>query len=86
MALRGKDNFQILFSLGVATLFISHFFVNVGMNMGVLPVTGITLPFVSYGGSHLLISFLALGILSSMRRDNRSVHKDMMKNELVGVQ
>lgn len=86
VARRGKDNFEILFALGLATMFVSHFVVNVGMNMGLLPVTGITLPFTSYGGSHLLTSFIALGILNSFRRHNaRSIHKDLMKNELVGV-
>jgi len=41
------------------------------MNMGVLPVTGITFPFMSYGGSHLLTEWLALGMLSSMKRHSQ---------------
>jgi len=52
----------------VAALFLTHFTVNVGMNIGLLPITGITLPFVSYGGSHLLTEYLALGILTSLSR------------------
>ncbi len=55
-ARHGASNFEILYGLGIAVYFMSHFFINVGMNMGLLPVTGITLPFVSYGGSHLVTS------------------------------
>jgi rod shape determining protein RodA len=84
-AFLGSGNFEILFSLGVAILFMSHFFINVAMNMGLLPVTGITLPFVSYGGSHLVTSFFALGILVSMRKNVRSVHRNSSQNELVGM-
>ena len=56
--------------------FTSHIIINVGMNIGVMPVTGVTLPFVSYGGSHLLIECMALGILMSFRKQSRSVYKD----------
>ena len=61
-------NFERLFSAGVAFLFISHFFVHIGMNIGLLPVTGTTVPFLSYGGSHLLTEFIALGMVMGMRR------------------
>lgn len=84
-ARRGATNFEILYGLGLAVLFMSHFFINVGMNMGILPVTGITLPFVSYGGSHLVTSFLALGILESYRRSMRVVHKEETKHEFLGI-
>ena len=84
-AIRGAGNFEILYGAGVAILFMSHFFINVGMNMGVLPVTGITVPFLSYGGSHLIIEFAALGILMSMRKYARAIHKDVMKNEFIGA-
>jgi len=50
-----------------------------------LPVTGVTLPFLSYGGSHLLTEFAGLGILMGMRRYRRAVHKESMKNEFLGV-
>jgi len=61
-------NFERLFAAGVAFLFISHFFVHIGMNIGLLPVTGTTVPFLSYGGSHLLTEFIALGMVMGMRR------------------
>lgn len=65
---RGSGNFETLFGVGVAVLFVSHFIVHVGMNMGVLPVTGTTIPFMSYGGSHLLTEFVALGVIMAMSR------------------
>jgi rod shape determining protein RodA len=84
-ARRGATNFEILYGLGIAILFMSHFFINTAMNMGLLPVTGITLPFVSYGGSHLVVSFFALGILMSQRRYMRSAHKEETTHEFLGV-
>lgn len=84
-ARRGATNFEILYGLGISILFMSHFFINVGMNMGLLPVTGITLPFVSYGGSHLVAGFFALGLLQSQRRYMREVHKEDTKNEFLGI-
>lgn len=84
-ARHGASNFEILYGLGLSILFMSHFVVNVGMNMGLLPVTGITLPFVSYGGSHLVTSFFALGILASMRRYQRPIHKDETTKEFLGI-
>ena len=81
----GASNFEILFGLGIAIFFMSHIFINVGMNLGIMPVTGIPLPFMSYGGSHLLTEFAGLGILMSMRKYARSAHRDDMKNEFLGV-
>lgn len=84
-AMRGASNFEILFGTGVAILFISHFVIHAGMNIGLLPVTGTTLPFMSYGGSHLITEFAALGILMGMRGYARSIHKDDTQKEFVGV-
>jgi cell division protein FtsW (lipid II flippase) len=55
------------------------------MNLGLLPVTGIPLPFMSYGGSHLLTEFAGLGILMGMRKYSRIAHKDDMRNEFLGI-
>jgi rod shape determining protein RodA len=82
----GATNFEILFGLGVAILFMSHFIVNVGMNIGLMPVTGITFPFMSYGGTNLLASFTALGILMGMRKYRKTAHKDSLNNEFLGLQ
>ncbi len=67
-AMRGASNFETLFALGVLCYFAAHFTLHVGINLGLLPVTGTTIPFMSYGGSHLLAEFLALGMLSGMSR------------------
>jgi len=84
IAEHGATNFEILFGLGLAILFMSHLLVHIGMNIGVLPITGTTLPFVSYGGSHLFSEFVGLGILMSMRRYRRAAHQDDLKNEFLG--
>lgn len=80
----GSTNFETLYALGFAIFLISHIVVNIGMNLGIFPVTGIPLPFMSYGGSHLLTEFLGLGILMSMHRYSRPAHRDDMKNEFLG--
>jgi rod shape determining protein RodA len=84
-AVSGATNFEILFGVGITIMFVAHLLVHIGMNVGIMPVTGITIPFMSYGGSHMLVTFIALGILQSMRRYSSSVHKDSMKNEFLGV-
>lgn len=67
-AVRAATNFERLFAAGVAILFLSHFFVHIGMNIGLLPVTGTTVPFLSYGGTHLMTEFLGIGIVMAMSR------------------
>lgn len=67
-AIRAESNFERLFATGVAILFVSHFFVHIGMNIGLLPVTGTTVPFLSYGGTHLVTEFLGIGIVMAMSR------------------
>lgn len=84
LAMHGASNFETLFAAGIMVLFISHIGINVGMNMGLMPVTGITLPFMSYGGSHLIVEFGALGILSSMRRNTRPTHPEDLSKEFEG--
>jgi len=81
----GASNFEILFGMGIAIFFIGHIIINIGMNLGIMPVTGIPLPFMSYGGSHLLTEFMGLGILMSMRKYARPAHRDDMKNEFLGA-
>ena len=83
-ARQGSTNFETLFALGVATLFIVHAIIHVGMNIGLLPVTGVTMPFMSYGGSHLVTEYAMLGIVNAMRMYSRAVHEDE-RHEMVGV-
>ncbi len=67
-AVRAATNFERLFATGVAILFVAHFFVHIGMNIGVLPVTGTTVPFLSYGGTHLMTEFIGIAMVMAMRR------------------
>jgi len=61
-----RDRFGVLIAVGVATIFLFHVFVNLGMTMGIMPVTGIPLPFISYGRSSLVVSVLSLGLLQGI--------------------
>ncbi|KKP87953.1 MAG: Rod shape-determining protein [Candidatus Nomurabacteria bacterium GW2011_GWA2_35_80] len=81
----GVSNFEMLFGIGIAIFFMSHILINIGMNLGLMPITGIPLPFMSYGGSHLVTEFAGLGILMNMRKYARSAHRDDMKNEFLGI-
>ncbi len=76
-AATGASNFERLFTVGVATLLTAHFFVHIGMNIGLLPVTGTTIPFLSYGGSHLLTEFIAIGMVMGMRRYTTKVESQL---------
>jgi rod shape determining protein RodA len=70
VALKAENNFARIFVSGVALLFFVQMFINIGMNIGILPITGIPLPFFSYGGSNLVTTFALLGLVESvaMRR------------------
>ena len=70
IALLSKDPFGTYLAAGVASMLALQMFVNVGMNIGIMPITGIPLPFVSYGGSSLLLNAAAVGLLLNvhMRR------------------
>ncbi|MCF6276882.1 MAG: rod shape-determining protein RodA [Candidatus Magasanikbacteria bacterium] len=62
------DDFSTFVILGVAILFLVQIVVNIGAATGILPVTGVTLPFLSYGGSSLIINFLLIGLIQSIVR------------------
>lgn len=85
IAQRGETNFEVFFGLGFISILLAHFVIHVGMNMGVMPVTGIVLPFMSYGGSHLLTEFLALGIIQGQAGYARSAPKHELENEILGT-
>ncbi len=85
-ALVADSTFEALFTYGVMIWILTHVVINIGMNIGIMPVTGIPLPLMSYGGSHLLAEALALGMCVGMRRYARSGHKYQMKNEFLGLE
>lgn len=67
IAIESKSNFPRLFASGFAVILTAQFFINIGMNLSILPVVGIYLPFISYGGSGLIGNFIMLGILQSIK-------------------
>lgn len=82
---RARDNVGYLISVGVFALFFVQIVVNLGMNMGLLPVTGLPAPFLSYGGSSLLASFMAVGLLLSIFRLRREGSDQLMALEQPGI-
>lgn len=66
VARTARDTFGRLLAIGITAMFFCHILVNIGMNMSIMPVTGIPLPFISYGGSFTLITFAAVGLLQSV--------------------
>ena len=63
IAKTSKDNLGAYIAAGIAGIFIFHMVENIGMTMGMLPITGVPLPFVSYGGSSLLTNCILIGLL-----------------------
>jgi rod shape determining protein RodA len=66
IAHQAEDRFGVFVAAGIVTMLLFHLFINIGMNIGLLPVTGIPLPFISYGGTSLLVSLTAIGLLESI--------------------
>jgi rod shape determining protein RodA len=71
-AQRADDLFCMLVAAGIAVWFAFQTFVNIGMTIGIMPITGLPLPFISYGGSAIFADMIAIGLLQSVRR-HRSV-------------
>ena len=67
ISIEAKDKFGALLASGITAIFFFHIFVNIGMVIGIMPVTGLPLSFVSYGGSNLIVSFIGIGILNNIR-------------------
>lgn len=84
IARRSATNFDALFTIGIALLFAAHVFIHAGINLGLLPVTGTTIPFMSYGGSHIVVEFGVLGMVASLARHGRSAPRDSLSQEYVG--
>jgi rod shape determining protein RodA len=74
-AVRTDDLFGVLVASGVAIWFAFQSFVNIGMTIGIMPITGLPLPFISYGGSAIFADMIAIGLLQSVRR-HHSVFTD----------
>ncbi len=66
-AFEAKDKFGALLASGITTIFFFHVLINIGMVVGIMPVTGLPLSFISYGGSNLLMSMMCIGIILNIR-------------------
>lgn len=69
-----KDRYGMLIAGGITSMFFFHILVNVGMTLGVMPITGITLPFLSQGGSSLMANLICIGIASNIVMRRRKIH------------
>jgi rod shape determining protein RodA len=71
-----RENFGFIFCVGSAGLIFFQALVNIGMNVGIMPVTGIPLPFVSYGGTSFLVNSAILGIVQSIYLRRKALRFD----------
>lgn len=81
-AWRGESTFESLVVIGFVAMIVGAFIINVGMNLGIMPVTGVALPFMSYGGSHLLAEYALLGVVTGMYHYARTAHADDIDREM----
>jgi rod shape determining protein RodA len=72
IAYNSKDEFLSLVAIGILSVYFIHFVINLGMVVGIMPVVGIPLPFISYGGSSLIVNMLMLGILANIYRTRKN--------------
>ena len=68
VAANSADLFGRLLAVSVSVLLMAHVFVNIGMTLGITPITGLPLPFLSHGGSFVVTSFLLMGVVQSVYR------------------
>ncbi|HOA61319.1 MAG: rod shape-determining protein RodA [Verrucomicrobia bacterium] len=73
IASQARDRLGALLAVGITALFFCHVFINIGMNIRLTPVTGIPLPLLSYGGTSVLCSLIAVGLLQSVYRSSRNL-------------
>ena len=76
IALKARDAFGYFLVVGLSTIYFIHILINVGMNIGLMPVTGIPLPFISYGGSALVSMSLGIGIILAISRKKKIITDD----------
>lgn len=74
IAVSSKDLYGSLIVVGILSMFLYQFMQNIGMAIGIMPVTGVPLPFVSYGGSSMLMSMLAIGLIENVAAKRRKIN------------
>ena len=71
VASKASDRFGAMLAIGVSVLLMTHVFINIGMTIGITPITGLPLPFLSYGGSFMISCFILLGLVQSVYRHRK---------------
>ena len=70
-SMKSRDEFGRLMALGIGVMLFCHVFVNIAMTIGILPITGLPLPLMSYGGSFMVSTMIALGLVQSVYQRQR---------------
>jgi rod shape determining protein RodA len=78
LASKTDDKFYYSIIIGVFSMLLFQIFVNIGMNIGLLPITGITLPLISYGGSSLIATLICLGMVASVAKSKRTFDTEVL--------
>ncbi|MGD8307421.1 MAG: FtsW/RodA/SpoVE family cell cycle protein, partial [Ignavibacteria bacterium] len=73
IASSSRNEFLSLISIGILAVYFTHFIINIGMVVGIMPVIGIPLPFISYGGSSLVVNMIMLGIIANIFRTRKNI-------------
>lgn len=81
IAVQSKEDFSRLVTIGVCGIIFFNTLVHVGMNLGIMPVTGVPLPFISYGGSALLVNFISLGLVQNLLKPEEKASKLMLNSK-----
>ena len=68
-----KDNFSSQVAIGIMGMFLFYVLENIGMTMGLLPITGVPLPFMSYGGSNMMCNMIVIGILINIAKNREKI-------------
>ena len=71
VAAKSNDDFGTMLAVSISVLLMVHIFVNIGMTLGITPITGLPLPFLSYGGSFMITCFVMLGVVQSIYRQRK---------------
>ena len=73
IAENARDRYGYLVVIGITAMFLFHILENIGMTMGIMPITGIPLPFISYGGSFMVISLIAIGLIININMRRKKI-------------
>ena len=68
-----RDRYGLLVAVGIVAMFTFQVLINIGMTVGIMPITGIPLPFISYGGSSLITCFMAVGVLLNIHLQRNKI-------------